>query len=164
MNTFAVFNIGTLVDDCDISKLQSEVVSGDLVHLDLALFDVIGTKNDEDSVTPLLPTTKAVNENQELSGPWATTYRTIIVSPRKSCSVSIVVGLSVATVSSCEHTSRPQTKKNLTRVVIGASLVYNKSMGTKKGGIRSVAEGDELKVPYDFFVRKIAVAVSFGPG
>jgi len=121
VNTFAVSNIGTLVDGCDISKLQSEVVSGDLIDLDLALFDVIGTKSDENRVAPLLPTAKAVNENQQLPGPWIT-YRTIIASPQKSCSVSIVVGLSVATVSSSGHTSRPQAMKNLTRVVIGASL------------------------------------------
>ena len=33
-----------------------------------------------------------------------------------------------------------------------------------ENGIRSVAGYDEHGDPYDFFVRKIAVAVSFGPG
>ena len=33
-----------------------------------------------------------------------------------------------------------------------------------KNGIKSVAGYDERGGPYDFFVRKIAVAVSFGPG
>jgi hypothetical protein len=85
------------------------------------------------------------------------------VSPRKSCSVSIVAGLRVATGSRCKHTSSVSTERP-TRIVIGTSLVYNKTMGTTKNCIRSVAGCDEPKVPYDFFVRKIAVAVSFGPG
>lgn len=58
MNTFSVFNIGTLVNDCDIPKFHSEVVSGDLIHLDPSLFNIIGAENDEDSIAPLLPALK----------------------------------------------------------------------------------------------------------
>ena len=61
VNAFAVFDIGTLVNDRDIPKLHSEVVSGHLVHLNLPLFDVIGTENNEDCVAPLLSTSERVN-------------------------------------------------------------------------------------------------------
>lgn len=74
-----------------------------------------------------------------------------------------MAGLRVATASRCKHTSNISTE-GLTRIVIGASLVYNETVGTTKNGIRGVAGCDEAMVPYDFFVRKIAVAVSFGPG
>ena len=63
VDTFAVFNIGALVNNSDVPKLHSKVVSGDLVHLDPSLFNIIGTKNDEDGVASLLSTAKIVNTN-----------------------------------------------------------------------------------------------------
>ena len=86
------------------------------------------------------------------------------MSPRNSCSVSIVAGLRVATASRRRHISSIWAKEELTRVVIRGGLIYNEAMGATENGIRSVAGYDEHGDPYDFFVRKIAVAVSFGPG
>jgi hypothetical protein len=60
VNAFAVFDIGTLVHDCDVPQLHSKVVSGDLIHLDLSLFNIIGAKNDEDRIAPLLSAVKIV--------------------------------------------------------------------------------------------------------
>jgi len=55
----------------------------------------------------------------------------MIVSPRKSCSVSIVAGLRVATASHCEHVSGVQAKE-LTRVVIRCGFIYDETMGATK--------------------------------
>jgi len=55
----------------------------------------------------------------------------MIVSPRKSCSVSIVAGLRVATVSRSQHSSGVQAK-GLTRVVIRGGFIYDEAMGATK--------------------------------
>lgn len=65
MDAFAIFDFWTLVNDCDISQLHPEVVSGDLVHLDPSLFNIIGTENDEDSVAPLLSAAQVVNKDPQ---------------------------------------------------------------------------------------------------
>lgn len=66
VDAFAVFDIWTLVNDRDISQLYPEIVSGDFVHLDLSLFNIIGTEDDENSVTSLLSTAKVVNMNSRI--------------------------------------------------------------------------------------------------
>jgi len=129
MDAFAIFDIGTLVNNCDIPQLYPEVVSGDLIHLDLSLVNIIGTENDENGVAPLLPTGKTVNRTLVSINQ---TYRTIIVSPRKSCSVSIVAGLRVATTFRCHYVFSVQAKKEPTRVVIRGGFVYNETMRATK--------------------------------
>lgn len=66
MNALAIFDVWTLVNNCDISQLHSEVVSGDFVHLDLSLFNVIGTENDEDGIAPLLSTAQVVRKDSQM--------------------------------------------------------------------------------------------------
>lgn len=63
MDTFAIFDVWTLVNNCDITKFHPEVVSGDLVHLNLPLFNIVGTENNEDCITSLLSAIKVVNRN-----------------------------------------------------------------------------------------------------
>lgn len=38
----------------EITELDTQVVTGDLVHLDLALLDVVGAQTDENGISPLL--------------------------------------------------------------------------------------------------------------
>lgn len=59
-----------------------------------------------------------------------------MVSPRKSWSNSIVLGLSVATMEIRAHPSGFKLKQ-LTRVVIGRRFVYNKTVGSAYGKILS---------------------------
>lgn len=54
MNTLAVLDIEALVDVNEVSELDSQVVTRDLVHLDLALLDVIRAQTDKDGIPPLL--------------------------------------------------------------------------------------------------------------
>lgn len=56
VHAFAVFDIETLVNVNEITKFNSEVVSGDLVDLDLALFDTIVTQTNKNSISALLAT------------------------------------------------------------------------------------------------------------
>lgn len=66
MDAFAIFDIWTLVNNCDVTKFHPEVVSGDFVHLDLSLFNIIGTENDEDCIAPLLSTVDVVNRDSQI--------------------------------------------------------------------------------------------------
>ncbi len=54
MHALAVFDVQTLMDVDEIAEFHSQIVTGDFVHLDLALFDVVGAQTDEDSISPLL--------------------------------------------------------------------------------------------------------------
>lgn len=72
-----------------VTKLDSKVVSGDLVHLDLALLDIIGAQTDENGIMPLL-----ASNRDETGSAYKNTlpsriqdmhaYLTMIVSPRNS--------------------------------------------------------------------------------
>ena len=66
MDTFAIFDVGALVNDRHISQLHSKVVSGDLVHLNLSFFNIIGTENDKDGVAPLLSAEKIVKTDSQI--------------------------------------------------------------------------------------------------
>ena len=66
MDAFAIFDVWTLVNNSNISQFHPEVVSGDLVHLDLSLLNIIGTENDEDGIAPLLSAAKLSTETLEL--------------------------------------------------------------------------------------------------
>lgn len=66
MDAFAVFDVRALVNDRDVPQFHSKVVSGDLVHLDLSFLNIIGTKNDEDGVAPLLSTKKIVKMDSQI--------------------------------------------------------------------------------------------------
>ena len=66
MDTFAIFDVGALVNDRHISQLHSKVVSGDLVHLNLSFFNIIGTENDKDGVAPLLSAEKIVKTDSRI--------------------------------------------------------------------------------------------------
>lgn len=94
---FAVFDIEALVNVNEIPKFDSEVVSGDLVDLDLALFNTIVTQTNKNSISPLLATMIFVIVSNVACKTKDKTYRTIIVSPRKRPRVSIVAGFRVAT-------------------------------------------------------------------
>ena len=63
MDALAIFDVWALVNNCDISQLHPEVVPGDFVHLDLSLFNIIGTENDEDGIAPLLSTIQVVGKD-----------------------------------------------------------------------------------------------------
>ena len=56
VHSFTVLDIEALVNVDEITELDSEIVSGDLVYLDLALFYCIVAQTDENSVSPLLTT------------------------------------------------------------------------------------------------------------
>ena len=58
VDTFSVFDIKALVDMYEVTELDAKVVTRDLVHLDLALLDVVRAQADEDSVSPLLSPVK----------------------------------------------------------------------------------------------------------
>ena len=98
VHSFTVLDIEALVNVDEITELDSEVVSGNLVYLDLALFNGIVAQTDENSVSPLLAT-MFIELFRELPHKveFIRTYRTMIVSPRKRPRTSIVAGLRVAT-------------------------------------------------------------------
>ena len=161
VDAFAIFDIWTLVNDCDITQFHSEVISGDFVHLDLSLFNIIGTENDEDGIAPLLSAVKVVNRTPN---PMKFNTPDDDGVPSKELQRLHRGRVECGDCTQRQHTCSIQAREKLTRVVIGGGLIYNETMGTVKNGIRSVAGHDEREAPYDFFVRKIAVAVSFGPG
>ena len=67
MNALAIFDVWTLMNNCDISQLYPEVVPGDFIHLDLSLFNVIGTENDEDGIASLLSTVQVVRKDSQMN-------------------------------------------------------------------------------------------------
>jgi len=66
MDTFAIFDVWTLVNNCDITQFHPEVVSGDFVYLNPPLFNIIGTENNEDRIAPLLSAIKVVNRDSPI--------------------------------------------------------------------------------------------------
>ena len=56
VHSFTVLDIEALMNVNEITELDSEVVSGNLVYLDLALFNGIVAQTDENSVSSLLAT------------------------------------------------------------------------------------------------------------
>ena len=54
----AVLDVQARVHVDHVAKLDTEVVTGDLVHLDLALLNSIGAQANEHGVMPPLPTTQ----------------------------------------------------------------------------------------------------------
>ena len=54
VNALAVLDVGALVNVDEVSELDTQVVASDLVHLNLALLDVIRAQTDEDGISPLL--------------------------------------------------------------------------------------------------------------
>ena len=61
MYPLAVFDIWAWRDMAQVAKLDAQVVTGDFVHLNFALVNVIGAQADEDGVTPFLSTNSQVN-------------------------------------------------------------------------------------------------------
>jgi len=66
VDAFAIFDVWALVNDRDVAQLHAKVVSGDLVHLDLSFFNIIGAENDEDGVAPLLSAGKIVKMDSQM--------------------------------------------------------------------------------------------------
>ena len=66
MDAFAIFDVGALMNDRDVSQLHAKIVSGDLVHLDLSFLNIIGTENDEDGIAPLLSAKKIVKMDSQI--------------------------------------------------------------------------------------------------
>ena len=54
VDAFAVLDVQALMYVHQIAELDAKVVARDLVHLNLALFDVIRAQADENRVSPLL--------------------------------------------------------------------------------------------------------------
>jgi len=98
VNTFTVFNIEALMNIDEITEFNAEIITSNFVHLNSAILDVIRAQTDENSIPPLLSTKKIriVSDDHEHQT-YVNAHRTIIVSPRKRPSVSIVPGLRVAT-------------------------------------------------------------------
>jgi hypothetical protein len=164
MNAFPIFDVHTLVDINEIAEFDSEIVPGDLVHLDAAFLHIVRGQADEDGISPLLSTEWGIRKLCTFEwGRRKKLYRTMIVSPRKSARSSIVVGLSVATMIGKIRNYAREIGLGLTRVVIGRGLVYDKSIWT--GKIREMKSGRTLHCEaYDFLGLRIAVEISLGPG
>ena len=45
----------------EISQFDAQIVTGNLVYLDLALFDIIRAQADQDGISPLLTTVDAID-------------------------------------------------------------------------------------------------------
>ena len=58
--SLAVLDVRTSVNVNDIAELDSQVVSGDLVHLNLALVDIVGAETDKNGISSLLSATRTV--------------------------------------------------------------------------------------------------------
>lgn len=99
VDALAVLDVQALVHVDKITELDSQVVTSNFVHLDLAFLDVIGGQANEDCISPLLsPAARdQLLEIHERTACMHCTYLTMMVSPRKSWRASIVAGLSVAT-------------------------------------------------------------------
>ena len=54
MHALAIFNVKTLVDIHEITKLDAKVVACNLVHLYATFLNIIRAETDEDSVPSLL--------------------------------------------------------------------------------------------------------------
>jgi hypothetical protein len=61
VNSFAVFDVKTLVDVHEISELHPQVVASDLVHLNTTLFHIIRAQADKNSISPLIIETEMVS-------------------------------------------------------------------------------------------------------
>ena len=59
VDALAVLDVQAGVYVHNIAELHAQVVTGDLVHLDLALLDVIRAQADKDGISPLLTPTDA---------------------------------------------------------------------------------------------------------
>jgi len=56
MDTFAIFDVKTLVYDSNVAKFDSQIIASDLVHLDFALFNIIRAETDKDRIASFLST------------------------------------------------------------------------------------------------------------
>lgn len=54
VDALAVFDIQALMYVNEVTQLDAQVVASDLVHLDLALFDIVRAQANEHCVSPLL--------------------------------------------------------------------------------------------------------------
>lgn len=54
VHTLSVLDVQALMYVYEITELDTQVVTGDFVHLDLALLDVVGAQTDENGISPLL--------------------------------------------------------------------------------------------------------------
>ena len=60
VNTFAVLDIQARVHVHHVTELHAEIVTSDLVHLNLALLDIVGAQADQNSIVALLPAVRDV--------------------------------------------------------------------------------------------------------
>lgn len=163
MDSLAVLDIRASVYVDEISEFDAEIVTGDLVHLDLALFDIVRAQTDQNGISPLLSTVDVIRLVQRAVNVSYFTDRTIMVSPRKSWRASIVAGFSVATTRRSGSSFRHILMLLLTRVVICGRFVDNQTVRTRKTSVNvSCAIPDPST--YDFLGLKIAVDVSSLPG
>ena len=56
VDALSILDIQTRMHVDHVSELHAKVVAGNLIHLDLALLNVVGAQANEDSIMPLLPT------------------------------------------------------------------------------------------------------------
>ena len=115
----------------EISEFDAQIVTGNLVYLDLALFDIIRAQADQDGISPLLTTVDAIDSVLSAVNASYCTHRTIMVSPRKSWRASIVAGFSVATTRRSESSFRHLLILLLTRVVICSGLIDDEAVGAR---------------------------------
>lgn len=60
MYPLAVLDVQALMHVDKIAEPDTQVVSGDLIHLDFALLNVIGAQTNENRVSPLLPSENTI--------------------------------------------------------------------------------------------------------
>lgn len=102
------------MDMDEVTEFDSQVVAGNLVHLDPAFTHVIGAQTDEDGIFPFFSSIEKSCIYYEYCGR-RVTHRTMMVSPRKRERTSIVTGLRVATTHSKKDR---KSGHKLTRVVV----------------------------------------------
>ncbi len=146
--------------------MTRNVVSRNLVHLDLAFINFVARHANENGVPPLLASKEKFITTLYLHQ--ASTHLTRIVSPPKSCNFSMVAvaEFNVATFETSSNDSSYRKRgAELTGIVVVCRLVDDKTIWpTNVETFKTNAFLVSSLNTYDFFCLKMAVDVSSGPG
>lgn len=58
MDTLSILDVRALVDMDEIAELDAKVIASNLIHLNLALLDIIGAQADQNGISSLLASSK----------------------------------------------------------------------------------------------------------
>jgi hypothetical protein len=162
VDPLAVFYVETRVHADEVTELNTQVVAGDLVYLDAALFDVIRRKADEDGVAPFLSAVFNNEKHVDRLNTEVFTARSSYHLGRGPKSPWCWGSRSRLQAFKFSGVFRSRNRRKHTRVVVGRCLIDQKPIWPEdKSVLKRSADKDCTN---DFLGLRMAVEMSLGPG